>query len=69
MGNNCDKHDMAKALLSAAQGGHNKVVNSILQKDISLIVEKMSDSDQELWKQAVVEQLTCVFEVQTLSES
>ena len=55
---------MAKALLAAAQGGHANVVECILQKDNTLIVEKVS-SDKELWKQAITEELTCVFEVCT----
>lgn len=53
---------MAKALLAAAQGGHAKVVEHILQKDNTLIVERVSN-DEELWRQAVTEELTCVFEV------
>ena len=64
MEDKCDKDDLAKALLAAAHGGHNKVVKSILQEDITLIVEKTSTTDQELWKQALAEQLTCMFEVQ-----
>ena len=53
---------MAKALLVAAQAGHAKVVECILQKDNTLIVEKLSN-DKELWKQAVYEELSCIFEV------
>ena len=53
---------MAKALLAAAQGGHASIVECILQKDNTLIGEKVS-SDKELWKQAISEELTCVFEV------
>jgi hypothetical protein len=53
---------VAKALLAAARGGHAKVVECILQKDNTLIVVKVSN-DEELWKQAITEELTCVFEV------
>ena len=59
---NDDKSDVAKALLEAARGGHAKVVECILQKDNTLIVVKVSN-DEELWKQAITEELTCVFEV------
>lgn len=53
---------MAKALFAAAQGGHGKVVECLLQKDNTLIVEKVSN-DKELWKQSITEELSCVFEV------
>lgn len=57
---------MAKALLAAARGGHAKVVECILQKDNTLIVERVTDDD-ELWKQAITEELTCIFEVLSTS--
>ena len=60
--NSCDKSDMAKALMVAAQGGHVKVVECLLQKENTLIVENVSN-DKELWKQAITEKLSCVFEV------
>ena len=59
---NSDKSDIAKALLAAGQGDHAKIVECILQKDNTLIVERVSN-DEELWKQAITEELTCVFEV------
>lgn len=59
---NSDKSDIAKALLAAARGDHAKIVECILQKDNTLIVERVSN-DEELWKQAITEELTCVFEV------
>ena len=55
---------MAKALMAAAQGGHVKVVECLLQKDNTLIVENVSNG-KELWKQAITEELSCVFEVLT----
>ena len=64
---NSDKTDVAKGLLAAARGGHAKIVEYILQKDNTLIAERVSN-DEELWKQAITEELTCVFEVLYLHE-
>lgn len=48
--------------MAAAQGGHIKVVECLLQKDNTLIVENVSNG-KELWKQAITEELICLFEV------
>lgn len=50
--------------MAAAQGDHVKIVECLLQKDSTLIVENVSNG-KELWKQAVTEELSCVFEVLT----
>ena len=48
--------------MAAARGDHTQVVECILQHDNTLIIQKVS-GDIELWKQAITEELTCIFEV------
>ena len=62
--------DIAKALLVAAKGNHVKVVDNILRRDHDAFQDDNEDSvlhvklnKEELWKIAVQEGLSCVFEV------
>ena len=64
-----DDTDIAKALLAAAKANHVKIVDIILRKDYDAGED---DKDSVLtveinglptWKMAVLEELSCIFEV------
>ena len=59
-----DKQDMAQALLAAARGGYIKIMRSILQKDESVMIEELSDCNENcVLVEAMTEGLSSLFEV------
>lgn len=53
---------MAKALLAAARGNHINIVKYILEKDVSVMEQEIREGIP-LIKQAMADDLSCVFEV------
>ena len=64
-----DDTDIAKALLAAAKANHVKIVDIILRKDDDVVkdakdsVLQVKINGMPTWKMAVVEELSCIFEV------
>ena len=56
---------MAKALLAAARGHHTDIVMCILKKDTSIMEQSIKDTP--LFRQAMQDDLSCVFEVRLVS--
>ena len=64
-----DDTDIAKALLAAAKANHVKIVDIILRKDDEAVQENKGTvlevyiNELPIWKKAVLEELSCIFEV------
>ena len=62
-----DGIDIAKALLAAAKANHVKIVDIILRKDnqddSEMSVLRVEINGLYTWKIAVLEELSCIFEV------